>query len=115
MKQEEEDEQLVKAVKDISFSLGKHECFILLGVNGAGKSTTFKCLTAEERITDGEIHIDNIPITTFYHQPEQMRNKVGYCPQTDPLIWSLTVKENLQLYARIKGIPEEQEDNFVTI
>lgn len=44
---------VVKAVQGISFGLNKNECFILLGVNGAGKSTTFKCLTAEEAISSG--------------------------------------------------------------
>jgi ABC-type multidrug transport system ATPase subunit len=43
----------MKAVKGISFSLKKDECFILLGVNGAGKSTTFKCLASEENPTSG--------------------------------------------------------------
>ena len=46
------------AVKGISFSLTKNESFILLGINGAGKSTTFKCLTAEERVTGGKIILD---------------------------------------------------------
>lgn len=37
------------AVERISFGLDYGECFALLGVNGAGKSTMFKCLTADER------------------------------------------------------------------
>jgi len=43
----------INAVRGISFSLKKEECFILLGINGAGKSTTFKCLTANELISGG--------------------------------------------------------------
>lgn len=46
---------IVKAVQGISFSLNKGECFILLGVNGAGKSTTFKCLATDELLTQGAI------------------------------------------------------------
>ncbi|KAH9644710.1 hypothetical protein HF086_018470 [Spodoptera exigua] len=45
----------VNAVKGVSFSVKKGECFGLLGVNGAGKSSTFKMLTAEESATRGEI------------------------------------------------------------
>lgn len=38
----------VAAVKDISFGVNRHECFGLLGVNGAGKSTTFRMMTGGE-------------------------------------------------------------------
>jgi ABC-type multidrug transport system ATPase subunit len=41
------------AVERLTFGLEKGECFALLGVNGAGKSTTFKILTAGEEPTDG--------------------------------------------------------------
>ena len=53
---------ILKAVRGISFGLKKQESFILLGVNGAGKSTTFKCLTTEERPSTGQIMIDGIKI-----------------------------------------------------
>ena len=89
------------AVKDISFSLKTKECFILLGINGAGKSTTFKCLTVEEEISSGQMKIGNNMIEDYYAQPELMRGKVGYCPQTDPLIDEFTVKENLEFYAKL--------------
>ena len=45
------------AVDQISFGLEYGECFALLGVTGAGKSTTFKCLTGEERATSGDLII----------------------------------------------------------
>lgn len=47
----------VRAVKQASFGLDYGECFALLGVNGAGKSTTFKSLTRETKPTTGEITI----------------------------------------------------------
>ena len=47
----------VKAVKRASFALDYGECFALLGVNGAGKSTTFKSLTRDITPTEGEITI----------------------------------------------------------
>ena len=43
----------LEAVRKLSFALESGECFALLGVTGAGKTTTFKCLTGEERVTDG--------------------------------------------------------------
>ena len=41
------------AIEKLSFSLQKGECFALLGVNGAGKSTAFKILTGDEEVTQG--------------------------------------------------------------
>ena len=49
---------VVKAVQGISLSINKGECFIHLGINGAGKSTVFKCVTTNEIKTDGDIQID---------------------------------------------------------
>ena len=46
------------AVERISFGLDYGECFALLGVNGAGKSSTFKSLTADTVPTEGEITIE---------------------------------------------------------
>mgnify|MGYP000344823253 CR=1 FL=1 len=52
----------VKAVKQASFGLDYGECFALLGVNGAGKSTTFKSLTRDITPTTGEITIQGFDI-----------------------------------------------------
>jgi ABC-type multidrug transport system ATPase subunit len=51
------------AVEKVSFGLEYGECFALLGVSGAGKTTTFKCLTGEEVPTSGEVHINGFDIT----------------------------------------------------
>lgn len=47
----------IVAVERLSFGLSYGECFALLGVNGAGKSTTFKALTAAISVTQGEISV----------------------------------------------------------
>ena len=52
----------VKAVRQASFGLDYGECFALLGVNGAGKSTTFKSLTREITPTAGEITIQGFDV-----------------------------------------------------
>ena len=52
---EEKEKDVVKAVQGVSFSLKDNECFVLLGVNGAGKTSTFKCLTLEEILSSGQI------------------------------------------------------------
>ena len=50
------------AVKGISFSLGRAECFGLLGVNGAGKTTSFKMITGDEFITKGDAYLNRTSI-----------------------------------------------------
>jgi ABC-type glutathione transport system ATPase component len=50
------------AVKGISFGMKDSECFGLLGVNGAGKTSTFKMITGDELITQGEAYLNQISI-----------------------------------------------------
>jgi len=52
------------AVKGISFTLKKAECFGLLGVNGAGKTSTFKMITGDEFITEGEAYLRQTRLKT---------------------------------------------------
>ena len=54
----------VKAVRHISFGLDYGECFALLGVSGAGKTSIFKCLTGEIYPTSGDISINGADVTT---------------------------------------------------
>ena len=89
------------AVREASFGLDYGECFGLLGVNGAGKSTTFKSLTREITPTTGEITIQGLDVQTEF---SEARNLIGYCPQFDAIFPVLTVEETLKFYALIKGI-----------
>nr|UOU03312.1 ATP-binding cassette subfamily A3-1 [Brachionus rubens] len=89
------------AVKGISFTLKPSECFGLLGVNGAGKSTSFKMLTGDEIITKGEASINRISIKDNI---KKYQRQLGYCPQFDPLIDQMTVMETMKMYALLRGI-----------
>lgn len=90
------------AVERISFGLNYGECFALLGVNGAGKSSTFKSLTGDTVPTSGNISISGFDIQRDF---KEARKLIGYCPQKDAIFPLLTVEEHLWFYARIKGIP----------
>lgn len=90
------------AVENLSFGLQAGECFALLGVNGAGKSTTFKSLTSEVQPTDGTIEINGVDISKHF---SEVRKYIGYCPQTNPIFEEMSVEEHMYYYARIKGIP----------
>jgi len=65
------------AVERVSFGLSQGECFALLGVNGAGKSTTFKSLTRDIIPTRGIIKIAGYDVKTEF---EHARKQIGYCP-----------------------------------
>ena len=101
----------ITAINDISFCLEYGECVGLLGINGAGKTTTFKCLTNELVPSKGHILINNKDINTHFHE---VRSLIGYCPQFDAIFEYMTVYENLEFYAKIKGILPSQLSNVIT-
>lgn len=68
------------AVKGTSFGVGAGECFALLGVNGAGKSTTFNCITGYDFASGGTVLLDGINVNTYYKKPHLMQKIVGFCP-----------------------------------
>lgn len=92
-----------KAVDQLSFSVDDTEFFGLLGVNGAGKSTTFKMLTGEIQASSGNAWIGSHDVRG---QRREYLKRIGYCPQQDALIDRLTGAEMLTLFARLRGIPE---------
>ena len=93
----------VIAVRDISFGLEYGECFALLGVNGAGKSTTFKSMTGDVTPSDGKIYIDGFDLSSPM-QFSSARKLIGYWPQDNAIFEGMTVKEHLIFYSKIKGI-----------
>ena len=98
------------AIKNLNFCVEPGECFGLLGLNGAGKTTTFKCITQEISPTNGEIYINGIDT---YNNFEKISMLIGYCPQYEAIFNYLTVKENLEFYARIKGVKIQYLDQLV--
>ena len=90
------------AVRDLCLRVQSGECFGFLGVNGAGKSTTFSMLTGATTPSSGDALLRGMSILT---QQDQIRQLIGFCPQHDALESLLTARETLRLYARIKGVP----------
>ncbi|XP_043567483.1 phospholipid-transporting ATPase ABCA3 isoform X1 [Chiloscyllium plagiosum] len=91
------------AVNRIFLAVNKGECFGLLGFNGAGKTTTFKMLTGDEKVSGGDAFIAGYSILKSRNK---VRQKIGYCPQFDALLGHMTGRETLNLFARLRGIPE---------
>ena len=67
----------IVSLKNATFGLDKGECFALLGVNGAGKTTCFKALTNEIARTSGTIEIMGFDNEKNFSDAAQF---IGYCP-----------------------------------
>ncbi|XP_058807215.1 retinal-specific phospholipid-transporting ATPase ABCA4-like [Phymastichus coffea] len=100
----------LRAVKDVSFSVNRRECFGLLGVNGAGKSTTFRMLTGEKVPDHGEMYMRD---KSFVNNKKYFLSQMGYCPQHDAILKCLNSYDHLRLFARLRGIPEDRVENEV--
>ena len=92
----------LRAVRGLWLGVQSGECFGLLGVNGAGKTSTFRVLTGEEAPDPdgGDAALGGASITT---QRSVARRMLGYCPQFEGLPLALTGRELLSLYARCGG------------
>ena len=94
------------AVNDLYLGLEPNEKFGLLGFNGSGKSTTFKCITNEIYYDSGEINLFNYDTKLNFNKIITM---IGYCPQENPLFDYLTVRETLSYYKSLKKSKESIE------
>ncbi|QCL97286.1 ribosome-associated ATPase/putative transporter RbbA [Agrobacterium tumefaciens] len=92
------------AVDNVSFKIPRGEIFGFLGSNGCGKSTTMKMLTGLLAASEGEAKL-------FGHKVDAsdmaIRHRVGYMSQAFSLYSELTVRQNLDLHARLFKLPEE--------
>ncbi|XP_077412565.1 retinal-specific phospholipid-transporting ATPase ABCA4 isoform X2 [Vanacampus margaritifer] len=93
------------AVDGICVGVSTGECFGLLGVNGAGKTTTFKMLTGDTDVSSGNATVVGYSILKEILDVHQ---NMGYCPQLDAIDELLTGREHLYLYARLRGVPEDE-------
>lgn len=93
------------AVKDVSFTIPKGEIFGFLGSNGCGKTTTMKMLTGLLTPSEGEVLLFG---TTLDAKDLKTRQRVGYMSQSFSLYSELTVRQNLELHARLFHLPAER-------
>ncbi|KAE8742746.1 ABC-transporter, subfamily A member 02 [Frankliniella occidentalis] len=101
---------LPPAVDGVSFGVTAGECFGLLGLNGAGKTSIFKMLTGDTSISGGDALVAG---TSVRADMDGVRKLVGYCPQFDALIPLLTVREHLDLYCSLRGMRPERRQRAV--
>ena len=95
----------VAAVNDISFTLARGEILGFLGPNGAGKSTTMRILTGYLPATSGHVRICWFPVTTH---PDEIKRRIGYMPENNPLPEDMRVSEYLYFRGRLKEVPRRK-------
>ncbi|MCB1124402.1 MAG: ABC transporter ATP-binding protein [Verrucomicrobiae bacterium] len=95
----------ITAIQDISFTLKRGEIVGFLGPNGAGKSTTMKILTGLIPANSGKAYICGIPVATH---PEEIKRKIGYMPENNPLPSDMRVGEYLRFRGRLKEMKGRQ-------
>ena len=97
------DNQL--ALNDVSLTIGKGEIVGLLGPNGAGKSTLMKIITCFIPPTKGTVSVEGFDIL---EQSMEVRRRVGYLPEHNPLYLDMYVKEYLGFVAGIHHITGQE-------
>ena len=97
------------AVKDISVEVRYGEIYGLLGANGAGKTTTIKMLCGLMDPTGGTIQLAGATGSKNLRSQEVRRN-IGYMSQKFSLYDDLTIRENLEFFAGVYGVPENERE-----
>ena len=90
-----------QALKSVSFDIHDGEILGFLGANGAGKSTTLKIMTGYLAPTAGNVLVDgqNVVDDSF-----EIREQIGYLPETNPLYIEMKVFDYLQFIAKVRGL-----------
>ena len=99
------------AVKNVTLKIYHGQITVLLGHNGAGKTTFASMLTGLYVPTSGKLIVDGIDAIK---NPEEARKKMGLCPQHDVLYDELTCEEHLKLFATVKGCPTKRISQEIT-
>lgn len=89
-------------VDDVSLTVEAGEIYALLGPDGAGKTTTIRLLCGALRSDGGEVRLAGCDLR---RETERARAQIGYLPQRFSLYGEMTVLENLQFLAEVRGLP----------
>jgi len=94
-----------QAVKNISFEIKSGEVVGFLGPNGAGKSTTMKMITTYLTPNEGAIKVNGIDTSD---EPIEVRKKIGYLPEQNPLYNDMNVIDYLKYAAELQSVPKAE-------
>ena len=92
-------------MNNISFKVKTGEVLGFLGPNGAGKTTTMKAITTYLVPNDGDVKVGEFSI---HKQPEEIKKRIGYLPENNPLYQDMPVIDYLKFVGRLQGIPSDK-------
>lgn len=98
-----------KAVDNVSITVRENSIYGLLGPNGAGKSTTLKMITGMLRPTNGKVLFNGHDWT------RKDLEQIGALIETPPLYYNLSAAENLEVRAKLLGVPKARIDEVLEI
>ena len=95
----------IPVLKEVSFSVPDGQLIGLIGLNGAGKSTTINEIIGLLHPYDGEVRIDGLSLP---EAPTEYRKKIGYIPETPSLYEELTLREHIETVAMAYDLDMDQ-------
>ncbi len=95
-----------KAVRDVTFSVGKGEILGLLGPNGAGKTTLMKILTCYHFPNFGTVKVEG---KNIFESPLEIKKMIGYLPENAPVYLDLNVFEYLDFITDARCVPRSEK------
>ncbi|GIQ85195.1 ABC transporter A, ABCA, partial [Kipferlia bialata] len=98
------------AVRDVSFHIEKSSCMALLGPNGAGKTSAIRMITGLLNATSGTSLVCGYDVDKH---PDEVHSHLGLCPQHDVFFTTLSVRDHLLCFARLRGVSKYDEDMVV--
>ena len=100
-----ENGEVVRALDGISLEVEPGTLTALVGPDGAGKTTLIRLAAGLMRLDDGALRVLGIDVGS---DPQQVQDRIGYMPQKFGLYEDLSVQENLDLYADLRGVSLEE-------
>ncbi|HYL97596.1 MAG TPA: ABC transporter ATP-binding protein [Blastocatellia bacterium] len=101
-----------RALDSVSFEVDPGETFALLGPNGSGKTTALKCLAGLTVPTSGTLKIGGLDLK---RQPTEARNLISYLPQRVSFHESLTAREVMEFYCRLRRLNPSRIDQLFSM
>ena len=98
------------AVKNVSLDIRNGEVYGLLGANGAGKTTTIRMLCGLLELTSGTMELGG---TGGNLRTEAVRKRIGYMSQKFSLYEDLTIRENLDFFSGVYGVPDKDREEKI--
>jgi ABC-2 type transport system ATP-binding protein len=100
------------AIERLSFTVGRGEIVGFLGPNGAGKSTTMRILACFMPATSGTVRVAGFDV---FHEGDEVRHRIGYMPENNPLHADMRVREYLRFRSRLKGLSRARTRERVAV